>query len=433
MWKSKLDDTQYELFDEQLILDNDKAKLIPPRIPMQGQYVVIDAINVVCSVESFTTNEMYQLNTNAKYLFRLDLNTEQLDDLNNMVLERMKSELSYIFGDMFGVITPKNAGIHYYKHGYTVYSPENEILLNIGIGGQNETVFFGLTGMGCKLADTDWESRLHDWLDNVAVNGRITRIDLAHDDFDGEYSSFKWADEQESNDRFLLPKTRNRPACTYAGEFKHGDPQNKGLTLYVGSRKNGKVIRCYEKGKQLGDTSSAWFRSELEIHAKKRLIPFDVLLNPTEYFCGAYPYCLDLITLAKKNQGDHTPQIVDKFETIKRESKINLIRAIDILRHQFGKYIKVFGEIFTFKTNNTNRPDYKKIFEKLCTKKHKDYYPKRLKLTANTFKNTSFVDIDELLYKKYNPTPTKRKMTDDEIFEYFYQTTKNQFLQNPAF
>lgn len=103
----------------------------------------------------------------------------------------------------------------------------------------------------------------------MATDGKISRIDLAHDDFKGEYSSFDWANEQESNDMFLLPKTRNRPACTIAGEFKHGDPQNKGLTLYVGSRKNGKVIRCYEKGKQLGDKSSPWFRSELEIHAKK--------------------------------------------------------------------------------------------------------------------------------------------------------------------
>lgn len=425
MWK--LSQENISIMSEQIIKVNGETCLLPLRIPTHGEYVVIDTINFVCSVESFTTNEMYQLGTNAKTLFQLDLDSEQSDDLNKMVIERMSSDLSYIFGDMFSSITPKNAGIHYYKHGYTVYSPENEILLNIGIGGQNETVFFGLTGMGCKLADENWESRLHHWLDNVSVDGRITRIDLAHDDFNGEYSSFDWADEQESNDRFLLPKTRNRPACTYAGEFKHGDPLNKGLTLYVGSRKNGKVIRCYEKGKQLGDTSSAWFRSELEIHAKKRLIPFDILLNPTEYFCGAYPYCLDLITLAKKNQGDHTPQIVDKFESVKRESKINLFRAISILRHQFGKYIKVFGEIFTFNTNNTNRPDYKKIFEKICTKKHKDYYPKRLKLSANYFKQGHLVDIDELLDKKHHQPTLKNKMTDNDIFEYFYHTLNPMF------
>ncbi|UZA59864.1 hypothetical protein LP116_00940 [Moraxella bovis] len=45
-----------------------------------------------------------------------------------MVISAMALDLSDIFGDMFGIIIPKNAGIHYYKQGYTVYSPENEIL-----------------------------------------------------------------------------------------------------------------------------------------------------------------------------------------------------------------------------------------------------------------------------------------------------------------
>lgn len=404
---------------EKTILIGGETHLLPLRVPTKGEYVVIDALNIVCSVETFTNKQMYELGTTAKDLFRLDLDNEQKERLNDMVISAMALDLSNIFGDMFGIIIPKNAGIHYYKNGYTVYSPENEILLNIGIGGQNETVFLGLTGMGCKLADEGWELRLHHWLDNVATDGKISRIDLAHDDFKGEYSSFDWANEQESNDMFLLPKTRNRPACTIAGEFKHGDPQNKGLTLYVGSRKNGKVIRCYEKGKQLGDTSSPWFRSELEIHAKKRLIPFDILLHPTEYFCGAYPYCLDLIELAKKNKGDHKPQIVDKFESIKQESKISLHRAIDIIRHQFGKYIKAFGEIFTNTyMNGQKTPDFQKIFSKICTKKDKDYYPKRLKLCANYYNpNSKFADLDKILNHVKAPPKTKQTDLEKELFD----------------
>lgn len=371
---------------DQVIMIGGKPHAVPLRIPTDGEYVVIDAINCVCSIDSFSNKQMIELGTTAKQLIGLDLDTEQLEQLNEMVIEMMACEFAYIFGDNFANLIPKNSGIHYYKHGYTIYSDEQEILLNVGIGGQNNTVFFSLTGMGCKIADTGWEQRLHHFLDNVAIDGKISRIDLAHDDLDGRYSSFDWANQKETDNAFMLPKTRNRPACTIAGEFKHGDPYNKGLTLYVGNRKNGKVIRCYEKGKQLGDPNSKWFRSELEIHAKKRLIPFDVLLNPTEFFCGAYPYCLELIEIAKKHVGDHTPQTVDKMPSIAKESKISLLRAIEILKSQFGKYIKTFGEIFTQTDSKGNQlPDYQAIFNKIKTDKDKDYHPKRLRLVSNYF------------------------------------------------
>ena len=36
-----------------------------------------------------------------------------------------------------------------------------------------------------------------------------------------------------------------------------------GRTLYIGKRKNGKLLRVYEKGKQLGDPSSPWVRWRL--------------------------------------------------------------------------------------------------------------------------------------------------------------------------
>lgn len=388
------------------IMVNGQPKLVPLRVPTSGEYVVIDAINVVCSVDTFTTADMQRLNTTPKEILALNLNNDQSEWLHAQILHRMESDLSLIFGSEFSNLIPKGSTYLQYAHGYTVYSPEREILLNVGIGGerQNNTVLFSLTGMGCKLAQDGWESRLYDFL-NFAQDGKITRIDLAHDDLDGHYSSFDWANQKETDNAFMLPKTRNRPACTIAGEFKHGDPLNKGLTLYVGSRKNGKVIRCYEKGKQLGDTSSAWFRSELEIHAKARIIPFDVLLRPTEFFCGAYPYCLELIEIAKKHMGDHTPQTVDKMPATKRQAHITLNRAISLLKHQFGKYLKAFGEIFT----KDNEPDYEKIFSKVTTDQVKDYYPKRLRLTANYFKNSPVVVKKDDLLRQFHDD------IDDEI------------------
>jgi DNA relaxase NicK len=52
----------------------------------------------------------------------------------------------------------------------------------------------------------------------------------------------------------------------------------------VGKRKNGKLLRVYEKGKQLGDESSPWVRWELELHNRDRVIPWEVLLEPVQDF-----------------------------------------------------------------------------------------------------------------------------------------------------
>src|SRR5438309_783047 len=60
-----------------------------------------------------------------------------------------------------------------------------------------------------------------------------------------------------------------------------------GCTFYVGARANGKMFRGYEKGRQLGDAQSNWFRVEVEFRAKDRLIPLDVLTDPTPYLAGS--------------------------------------------------------------------------------------------------------------------------------------------------
>lgn len=366
---------------DQVLMVGGKSQIVPLRVPTQGEYVIIDALNMVFSVDTFTTYEMRKLKVTPKDLFTRELDDEQRTTLTDMVVNCIAHNMGKIFGKTFATLTQKSVGIHYYKQAYFVSSEEKEILLNIGIGGQNETVFISLTGNGCKLAELGWEQRLYDFL-NTAVGAKISRIDLAHDDLKGAYSSFDWANQKESDDAFVLSKTRNRPGCTIAGEFKHGDPYNKGLTLYVGNRKNGKLIRCYEKGKQLGDPNSKWFRSELEIHSKKRVIPFDVLLDPTGFFCGAYPYCLELITLAKKHWGDTMPQTLQRMPAVKQETKVSLFRVIQIFKNQFGKHLKSLGEIFT---KPDDKPNYEKIFKMLVTSKEENYYPKRLRLPANYF------------------------------------------------
>ena len=63
----------------------------------------------------------------------------------------------------------------------------------------------------------------------------------------------------------------------------------KGRSLYVGSRESGKLLRIYEKGKQLGDSKSKWVRWELELHSSQRIIPLEAMIKPSEFLAGAYP------------------------------------------------------------------------------------------------------------------------------------------------
>nr|WP_293367903.1 replication initiation factor domain-containing protein [Nevskia sp.] len=68
----------------------------------------------------------------------------------------------------------------------------------------------------------------------------------------------------------------------------------EGRTFYVGKRKHGKLLRGYEKGKQLGKPDDPWFRVEVEMHNKGRVIPWVILTEPGGYLAGAYP-CLGFL------------------------------------------------------------------------------------------------------------------------------------------
>ena len=103
------------------------------------------------------------------------------------------------------------------------------------------------------------------------------------------------ADEADSQGMFAL--TNRMPTVQHLGDWKR--PTGSGRTLQVGKRENGKLYRGYEKGKKFGDVDSLWFRSEVEFGTAGRHLPFEMLISPTQYFAGAYPFCLELVEHAK--------------------------------------------------------------------------------------------------------------------------------------
>ena len=185
------------------------------------------------------------------------------------------SQLRTHLGECLGGLEDRRRGLHGYRESFAF--DYGKALF--AFGGQSGTGYLSLPGEACALVP--------DWQKVVTMirefGARITRWDGAVDDYSGSHSvddAVKW---------YLAGKFSaggNKPSCSQAGNWI--EPDGKGRTFYVGSRKNGKMMRIYEKGKQLGAANNPWVRWELELHNKDRVIPFEVLLEPGKYVAGSY-------------------------------------------------------------------------------------------------------------------------------------------------
>jgi phage replication initiation protein len=235
--------------------------MVPKRSGHNGQAAFVDWVN-------FTVHE-----TTAHHFGGGAVVTD-----HEMVLS-FSEMLEDIFG--YGIVSKNESGRNFYKNSY-VLGDGYGLLCH---GGQRNTVLVMVSGAGLAAARSGWEQRLYDFLTMKAIQPRITRIDLAHDDYDGCHYTVDSA--KQDFERGLFNNGGRMPDCEQRGNWYK--PNGKGRTFYVGHRVNGKFARIYEKGKQLGDASSSWCRVEVEFKSVDRLIPFDSLLRPGEYLSASYP------------------------------------------------------------------------------------------------------------------------------------------------
>jgi phage replication initiation protein len=135
-----------------------------------------------------------------------------------------------------------------------------------------------------------------------------------------------------------------------------------GRTFYVGRRQNGKYCRVYEKGKQLGNCESPWVRFEVELHNVDRVIPYDIVMRPSEYFSGCYPVCESLVDVG-----------AERIETLRAEHEISLDRLRSYCRIAYGKLIYVLR----FQVRQELKDDLS-LIDDLCV----EGQPRRLAKTA---------------------------------------------------
>lgn len=179
---------------------------------------------------------------------------------------------------------------------------------------------FHLTGAGCGMIEPEgWEVLC---MDGKALDARITRCDCAVDDIYGVHS-WESACDQYREGLFKNPNGGRQPNAKLIVSN-----DGKGNTLYIGNRQSGKLGRIYEKGKQLGDESSPWVRSEVEYRAKDRVLPWDMLLDPAAYVRGAYPDALSWVA-----------SICERIKVSKIKAEITVKRLIKHGKQQVGRLL----------------------------------------------------------------------------------------------
>jgi phage replication initiation protein len=215
-------------------------------------------------------------------------------------------------------------GVHGFTEGLTVFGYAGGRALELGViahGGeaQQGRWLVSLSGTGCGVVDSWWVVRT--WLEEQD-DVRITRLDLACDLHEGEYTvddAVRWHGDGGFNVGGRNPRTRTD------GDWLEG---RHGRTLYVGKRENGKMLRVYEKGKEQGWLDSEWVRFEVQFGNRDRVIPFEALTERDKYFAGAYPALEQLLAVAG-----------ERIRTVRDDAVSTIERMKEGVKRTYGKFL----------------------------------------------------------------------------------------------
>ena len=228
-----------------------------------------------------------------------------------------------LLGPQFAPIVERGKALFGYAKSFDL----GESKAKFAFGGNAGTALLSMSGESCAMIG-DWE-RLKQALEQK-FKARITRWDGAVDDYVGTHSVDSALADYE---QVRFGTGGNKPTLTQHGNWVC--PDGRGRTLEVGRRKNGKMLRIYEKGMQLGYEFHPWVRWELELHNKSRIIPWDVLTNPGPYVAGAYPKALGWVreekcripTIQKQMQIGY--DVAVKWASLQQGPLLGLMRQVE--------------------------------------------------------------------------------------------------------
>lgn len=228
--------------------------------------------------------------------------------------------------DVQGIDAP---GMFGYQHGARFFvkldDGKEHHIARVDFGGtfHKGRARLDLSGSACARVK-DWPA-MQEWC-STQFDPVLTRVDLAVDCLQGEFTvedAVQWYKAGDFNAGGRMPR-HSTIGDWLSEEVRHG------RTLEVGRRENGKMLRAYEKGRQLGDPTSTWTRFEVEVRNIDRVIPMDILTRCDEYFVGAYRCLERLLEVAG-----------ERIATAQAEGQISMDRLIETARIAYGPLITV--------------------------------------------------------------------------------------------
>lgn len=316
--------------------------------------------------------------------------------------------LSEVLTSIFGFgISEKRQGKG--KFFYNAYYQLGSMEVNYGtvhIGGQRNTILVDLSGVGCQAALVGWENRLYQFAEQ-AERFSISRVDVAADFFNGEYSPLSALADYKKG-KFDVKGMR--PKYKLEGTDWFND-DHSGKTLYIGRRGSSKFCRVYEKGKQLGDETSVWTRFEIEFRKNDCLIPNDILIKSGSFLTGAYPVGEKLF----KAQANRVHASEKKAET-------TLDEKIYYGRNQVGKLIRYLFDsgwqpadiVQALMAEKGKYPNGLKPLEYDCTSQDVDYIHEK---QVMDMENEELAELKQMLLDNQVSNLVLEQLNDD--IEYF--------------
>lgn len=244
--------------------------------------------------KTFRTQVQYPNLPEFKACHSIDL--EELEKHKNQTTEQLKDfyeqTLKVWVNDVLGFeMSPmRGRGLHGYKDSMTLRANGVDVGF-IGLGGQRDTIYFQISGTGCKsLFHHTTPFIIHHWLSKVFTVTKLSRIDLAFDDFDNNFNC-NYAESSYKDGWFRTSNRGQSPSINPNHKYTYDENLNKVYSqemICVGSRTSLIYWRIYNKKLEQGikQDDLTWYRSEAEL--KKWSV--DCLLNLAATFAGLCPF-----------------------------------------------------------------------------------------------------------------------------------------------
>lgn len=289
------------------------------------------------------------------FTFRLnkpDLQPGDIDfgDYTPSIHQAIETVLTQCIDVDFAIIRQKKGFLNYSSSFKISVKVSDTQILDIGMcayGGNNETAYISITGVGCTYFDF---KMLYD-LYNLFERFKITRIDICEDFVNNSSFSFDYFVQAYKDEKFRII---HNPKHLLMGDFLDPDSP-EGRTLYIGSRKSSKFVRIYEKGKQMNSEDRSWVRFEIEFKSVDDVIPVSSLINPVDLFVNAYPICKEFPKLSTSK--------VLKLQRVKKNLDNGVILQIENVKKQYGQFLNFIVNHTDIDINKLTRPGIPEKFK----------------------------------------------------------------------